>query len=58
MINGKEEFVVKIIRVMKFSFQCKICHYRLKNLTRIITESDGFLCERCLKSIRDREQSI
>ncbi|CAF0854704.1 unnamed protein product [Rotaria sordida] len=37
-------------------FTCKNCNYKLKNLTRIITESDGLLCERCLKLIRERQQ--
>jgi len=39
-----------------FSFKCKNCNYKLKNLTRIITEADGLLCERCLKLIHDQQQ--
>jgi hypothetical protein len=41
---------------ISFSFKCKNCNYKLKNLTRIITEPDGLLCERCLKLIRDQQQ--
>ncbi|CAF1014002.1 unnamed protein product [Rotaria magnacalcarata] len=39
-------------------FTCKNCNYKLKNLTRIITEPDRLLCERCLKSIHDQQQQL
>ena len=38
------------------SFKCKNCNYKLKDLTRIMIESDGLLCERCLKGIHDQQQ--
>jgi hypothetical protein len=51
---------ISLIRIndilILFSFKCKNCDYKLKTLTRIITESDGLLCERCLKLIRDQQQ--
>ncbi|CAF3569451.1 unnamed protein product [Adineta steineri] len=37
-------------------FKCKNCNYKLKDLTRIIIEPDGLLCERCLKYMRDQQQ--
>ncbi|UJR30187.1 hypothetical protein I4U23_017726 [Adineta vaga] len=37
-------------------FKCKNCNYNLKTLTRIVIESDGLLCERCLKVIHDQKE--
>ena len=53
---NKMKFSFSMFKIYFVSFKCKKCDFKLKDLSRIITESDGLLCERCLKLIREQQQ--